>query len=69
LRAEPGDEYVRAPATNPIVRSVTPDVLKDFSFSLEIDKESYILKVKLLKEHQKLAGELLELIKKEYKLE
>jgi hypothetical protein len=69
MRAEPGDELVRAPATNPIVRNVTPDVLKDFSFSLEIDKESCILKVHLLKEHQKLAGELLELIKKEYKLE
>ncbi len=69
MRAEPKDEYVLAPTINPIVRNATPDILKDFSYSLEMDKESCIFKVQVLKEHQKLATELLELIKKEYKLD
>jgi hypothetical protein len=69
MRAEPKDDYVLVPSINPKVRNANTDALKDFSFSLEMDKENCIIRIQILQKQLELANELLDLLKKEYHIE
>ena len=68
LRALPDKRFIRAPYENPVLRNTNMDQLKDFSFTLEMDKENCILFVQYLEELKRLAVELLNLLEKEYHL-
>jgi hypothetical protein len=69
MRALPDDKYTRAPYEQTILRNNDTDQLHDFSFAIEMDKENCILFVQDLERLQKIATELLNLLKKEYHLE
>ena len=69
MRAEPQtNSYTRASSELPVLRNANSDYLKDFSFTLEMDKENNILFVISLKEHKQVAQQLLALLEKEYHL-
>ena len=68
LRALTDSNYIRAPHGRPVMLNTGKAELKEFSFMLEMDKENCILLVGMLKRHQTLANDLLQLLQKEYKI-
>ena len=69
LRALPAKEFIRAPYEKPLLRTTNTEIIKDFAFMLEMDKENAILYVQVLKKYRKEAVSLLSLLEKEYHLE
>jgi hypothetical protein len=66
LRALPTHEFIRAPHEKPVLRNSDPQIIKDFAFTLEMDKENSIIFSNVLRKYKKEAEALLNLLEKEY---
>jgi len=69
LRASPTREFVRAPHGKPLLRTTDVDIVRDFAFTLEMDKENTIMFTNVLRKYKNEAETLLRLLEKEYHFE
>jgi hypothetical protein len=69
MQALPQIEYKRAPYNNPVLKSTSKELIKDFAFIVEMDKENNITYINDLIKSRNEAEKLLALMQNEYHLE